>query len=39
MPESTIAALADLGDPEQIRGLVIGFQRYLYEASATSAAS
>jgi hypothetical protein len=30
-------ALADLGDPDQIRGLFIGFQRYLYEARATSA--
>jgi type I restriction enzyme R subunit len=31
-------ALADLGNPEQIRGLFIGFQRYLYEASARPAA-
>ena len=26
-------AIADLGDPEQIRGLFIGFQQYLYEPS------
>jgi len=26
-------ATADLGSPEQIRGLFVGFQRYLYEAS------
>jgi hypothetical protein len=32
-------AAADLGDPGQIRGLFIGFQRYLYEASARPAAS
>jgi type I restriction enzyme R subunit len=32
-------ALADLGNAEQIRGLFIGFQRYLYEASARLAAS
>jgi type I restriction enzyme R subunit len=32
-------ALADLGNPEQIRGLFIGFQRYLYEPSGAPAAS
>jgi type I restriction enzyme R subunit len=32
-------ALADLGDPDQIRGLFIGFQRYLYEPRATLATS
>jgi hypothetical protein len=31
-------ATADLGDPAQIRGLFIGFQRYLYEASASQPA-
>jgi hypothetical protein len=30
-------ALADLGNPDQIRGLFIGFQRYLYEPSGGSA--
>jgi type I restriction enzyme R subunit len=30
-------ALADLGNPEQIRGLFIGFQRYLYESSGRMA--
>jgi type I restriction enzyme R subunit len=32
-------ALADLGDPDQIRGLFIGFQRYLYEPGERLAAS
>ena len=29
-------ALADLGDPDQIWGLFIGFQRYLYEPSGAA---
>ena len=32
-------AVADLGNPDQIRGLFIGFQRYLYEAGGGLAAS
>lgn len=32
-------AVADLGSPEQIRGLFIGFQRYLYEPSGRPATS
>jgi hypothetical protein len=32
-------ALVDLGNAEQIRGLFIGFQRYLYEPSERLAAS
>jgi type I restriction enzyme R subunit len=28
-------ATADLGNPEQIRGMFIGFQQYLYEPSGT----
>jgi len=32
-------ALVDLGNPDQIRGLFIGFQRYLYEPSERLAAS
>jgi type I restriction enzyme R subunit len=30
-------ALPDLGDPEQIRSLFIGFQRYLYDAGGRAA--
>lgn len=29
-------AFADLGKPDQVRGLFVGFQRHLYQASPTA---